>query len=182
VIGGRFASVNGQPRNNIARLNADGTLDVAFAPRPSDGVDGVVNAVTIDSSGGVIVGGQFTQAGPTEAMNLVRYMPDGSVDKTFGAGTGLAGVNGVVQALATQADGKILVGGNFSTVFGQERRSIARINPDGTLDGPVTAPNALSGTVEAVAAGGSVVIAAGQFTVENQTARNLISIVPPKID
>ena len=32
LIGGSFSSVLGVPRNNIARLNTDGTLDIAFNP------------------------------------------------------------------------------------------------------------------------------------------------------
>ena len=46
------------------------------------------------------------------------------------------GISGVaVTAMAVQPDGKILIGGNFnSTVGGQVRNGIARLNPDGTLD------------------------------------------------
>ena len=32
IIGGYFTAINGQSRNNIARLNSDGTLDTAFNP------------------------------------------------------------------------------------------------------------------------------------------------------
>ena len=46
------------------------------------------------------------------------------------------GISGIaVYAMAVQPDGKILIGGNFnSTVGGQVRNGIARLNPDGTLD------------------------------------------------
>ena len=36
LIGGFFTSVLGVTRNNIARLNTDGTLDMAFNPNASD--------------------------------------------------------------------------------------------------------------------------------------------------
>ena len=39
-----------------------------------------------------------------------------------------------VCSLAVQADGKILVGGDFTTLGGQTRTNIARLNADGTLD------------------------------------------------
>ena len=44
------------------------------------------------------------------------------------------GVNSDVLALAVQADGKIVVGGFFTTLGGQTRNYIGRLNADGTLD------------------------------------------------
>ncbi|MBU4386019.1 MAG: delta-60 repeat domain-containing protein [Actinobacteria bacterium] len=38
-----------------------------------------------------------------------------------------------INALAVQPDGKIIVGGWFATVGGEERNNIARLNADGTL-------------------------------------------------
>src|SRR2546428_4917455 len=42
--------------------------------------------------------------------------------------------NNTVNSLAVQADGKILVGGGFSTLGGQSRNYFGRLNADGTLD------------------------------------------------
>lgn len=180
VIGGHFTSVNGVPRNNVARLNPDGSLDPAFAATVAAGVNGPVNAVAVQPTGGVIVGGVFTQAGETEQMNLARYNADGTIDKSFGGGTGMVGTNGPVLALAVQADGKVVVGGNFTTVFGQPRRSLARLNPDGTLDGPVVPPQALDGQVKAAGAGADdSFVAGGVFTFQNHTAKNLIKVAAP---
>ncbi len=39
-----------------------------------------------------------------------------------------------VYALAVQSDGKVLLGGGFTSVSGQPRVFAARVNPDGTLD------------------------------------------------
>ncbi len=181
VLGGRFGSVNGIPRNNIARLNADGTLDRTFADNLDMGVNGQVNAIAIQPDGGIVIGGTFTQAGRVELMNLARYKPDGSIDKNFGgAGGSSIGANGPVLALAVQADGKVIAGGNFSTVFGEPRRGIARIKADGTLDGPAVPQNAMSGDVKAiaVAADGSAV-AGGAFVLQNQSAQNLLQIPAP---
>ncbi len=54
------------------------------------------------------------------------------------------GANGVVTALAVQPDGKILVGGSFTTLGGQSCNRLGRLNPDGTLDAPFN-PGAGSG-------------------------------------
>ncbi len=44
------------------------------------------------------------------------------------------GANGAIFGMAVQADGKILVGGDFTALGGQNRSRIARLNPDGSLD------------------------------------------------
>ncbi|HRJ71237.1 MAG TPA: delta-60 repeat domain-containing protein [Terrimicrobiaceae bacterium] len=181
ILGGRFGSVNGIPRNNIARLNADGTLDRTFVDNLDMGVNGQINAIAIQPDGGIVIGGTFTQAGRVELMNLAKYKADGSIDKNFGGASGSSvGANGSVLALAVQADGKVVVGGNFSTIFGQPRRGIARITVDGSLDGPVVPANALSGDVKAIAvpADGSAV-AGGAFVVQNQPSLNLLQIAAP---
>ena len=40
----------------------------------------------------------------------------------------------VVDSIAVQSDGKILIGGGFTTVGGETRNCIARLNTDGSLD------------------------------------------------
>ena len=107
-------------------------------------VNGQVNALAIQSSGEIVVGGTFTQVGEKEAENLARYGAKGEVDEAFVSNID-PGVNGSVFALAVQPDGRILLGGNFSAVSGQPRRSIARLNPDGTLDSPATAETTTNG-------------------------------------
>src|ERR1700680_4173948 len=42
--------------------------------------------------------------------------------------------NGTIRVVVVQPDGKILIGGDFTSVRGTPRNRIARLNPDGTLD------------------------------------------------
>jgi len=44
------------------------------------------------------------------------------------------GTNGNVYVLALQPNGKIVVGGSFSTLAGQNRYYIGQLNADGTQD------------------------------------------------
>ena len=44
------------------------------------------------------------------------------------------GVDGIVRSVAVQADGKILLAGQFGRCNTYARTSLARLNPDGTLD------------------------------------------------
>src|SRR5438132_13945815 len=68
-----------------------------------------------------------------------------------------------VYVVVVQPDGKILIGGTFTTVLGVVRNKIARLNPDGTLDTAFN-PNS-NGTVFSIAvqADGKI-LAGGSFT------------------
>jgi len=72
---------------------------------------------------------------------------------------------GVRLRLAVQPDGKILLSGNFSTVWGVERSGIARLNADGSLD-PEFAPTNVPLDIRAIAfqTDGKVVLGIGYPT------------------
>ena len=103
------------------------------------GANGQVLALVTQPDGKIVIGGSFTTlggggTGTTTRNHIARLNQDGTLDSTFNPG-----VNGPVAALAIQADGKILVGGFFSTLGGggtgtSTRNFIGRLNPDGTLD------------------------------------------------
>ena len=59
LIGGYFQYVNGVLRNNIARLNVDGTLDTAWDAN----VDGQVLALAVDGSNNIYAAGGFVTIG-----------------------------------------------------------------------------------------------------------------------
>lgn len=175
IIGGQFTAVNGIPRSNLARLNADGTLDSSYVNTTEAGANGPVYALALQSDGSLIVGGLFTQVGSFGVTNLARLKPDGSADTSFGGDSAEMGANASVLALAVLPDGRIVLGGSFNSVRGQPRRSVARLKSDGSLDSLLASdPSALSGTVKALASlpSGSFV-AGGVFQVSGQPARGL---------
>src|SRR5205823_2853124 len=102
------------------------------------GADRNVKALAVQPDGKIMVGGTFSTiggggTGTTTRKHIARLTPDGSVD------TLNPGANDVVDALAIQTDGKIVVGGFFTTRGGGgsgtiPRSCIARLNPDGTVD------------------------------------------------
>jgi uncharacterized delta-60 repeat protein len=125
LIGGQFTSVGGQVRNKVARLNANGTLDTSFA---DPGVtDGSVYAITVQSDGKVLIGGGFSTVGGQTLSKVARLNADGTLDTTFGNPNVVgAGVFPVVEALALQTDGKILIGGDFTQVGGVTHTIMSR--------------------------------------------------------
>jgi uncharacterized delta-60 repeat protein len=73
-----------------------------------------------------------------------------------------------------QADGKILVGGSFTTLGGKTRSRIGRLHADGTLDASFN-PEASSSVYSlAVQADGKILVG-GQFTTLGGQTRNRIS-------
>jgi len=169
IIGGLFTDVAGQSRANVARLLASGAVATDFLVRP----DGTVRALAFQTIGGeqhVLVGGEFTAVdGASSTGRLVRLLPNGTVDTTFNGDVG-QDLDGV-YALAVQADGKVLLGGDFTTVGGQPRTLLARVGVDGALDANF-APT-IDGTVVyaiAVQGDGRIVIG-GAFESVNDADR-----------
>ncbi|HTZ19825.1 MAG TPA: delta-60 repeat domain-containing protein, partial [Opitutaceae bacterium] len=138
-------------RNNIARINADGSLDATFDPN----VNGPVSAMVLmpDGSGRILIGGSFTSLQPngattaTSRTNLAMLKSDGTIDPNFSPlATSLlfnpSSAKTQIKVLAVQSkDGKILLGGQFTTrqlSNGTDdpttRNYLARLNADGSLD------------------------------------------------
>ena len=138
LIGGGFSN-GGGPAINLYRLNSDGTIDSTFNnPLPNN----PVGSITIMSDGKILIGGTFRLFGTSPnnfSQNfLARLNTDGSVDRTFDPFlnyNGSASGSGI-RRIIVQSDGKILVGGtfNFNNSSGFYRGTLARFNPDGTVD------------------------------------------------
>src|SRR4030095_9210309 len=110
----------------------DGTVDSTFNP----GANGWVSALTVQVDGRIVVGGGFNMLGGQPPDHLGKLEPNGSLDPNFDPGVsgGDFGAGTFVSALVTQRDGRILVGGNLSTLGGQTRQSLGRLHPDGSVD------------------------------------------------
>jgi uncharacterized delta-60 repeat protein len=144
IVQGYFTNINGIDRKDIARLNPDGSIDTTFNPASHTGhlVAGYgssIHAHAVQPDGKVIVGGSFTALGGVSRKGIGRLNVDGSLDRTFdpGSGLGIAGLNTVAEgvvSIAEQSDGKVLVGGRFSSINGISRLGLARLHSDGSPD------------------------------------------------
>ncbi len=127
---------------NFARLHADGTLDTAFVPfRNAAAVNFRLTDFAVLPDDRILYANDGTNAsGSTKPAVLGRLTTDGSIDPAFTPGLVPPGNSGV-SALALLPDGKILIGGNFTTYNGSPRNRLARLLVDGALD-PTFAPSA----------------------------------------
>ena len=74
LIGGAFASVGGQTRNRLARVNVDGSLDMTFV---ATDVDGYVGQIVMQSDHRIIITGPFDQVGTYARHRIARLNADG---------------------------------------------------------------------------------------------------------
>ena len=74
IIGGSFNNVSGSTRNNIARINTDGTLDIGYNPIAND----YVYDIAIQSDGNAIIGGNFTTMSGIPRNRIARINAEGS--------------------------------------------------------------------------------------------------------
>ena len=155
VIGGAFTQVNGVARANIARLNANGTLDNTFNPGAND----IVNSLAVQADGQIIAAGSFTTMGGFTRNRIARLTSGGSIDANYNPN-----VNNTIQTILLQGTGKLLIGGSFTTAGGQTHNRIARINSDGAVDGTFTI-GANDDVYSLAAHFNGIVVAAGKFTL-----------------
>jgi beta-propeller uncharacterized protein DUF5122 len=132
-IGGKFDFINGTPVKNFAAVSTStGAVDPAFTHAFGNQV-WVINV----TSSLIYVGGAFQQVDGQARGRIIALNPDGSTNTTFAAVA-----NNNVRSMAIAPDGNTLfVGGNFTTMDGVARVSVARVALDtGALD-PWTIPS-----------------------------------------
>ncbi len=135
----------------LARFNADGTLDLSFGDRGTGTIivaGGDLLAVDVadlalQPDGKLVVATerrQYHEDQPASELDfaLVRYNPDGTLDTSFGSGTGyvatpISPYDDVISAIAIQPDGKLVVGG-YSAYPESTELALVRYNADGSLD------------------------------------------------
>ncbi|MGF6214449.1 IPTL-CTERM sorting domain-containing protein [Comamonas sp. 4034] len=165
VVGGAFTTVEGQSGyQGVARFNADDSLDTSFKVTTNS----YVRTVAVQSDGKILIGGDFnyvTGTGSASAVTssgIARLNADGTVDSTF-HNVPLFKVNSPVRSIVVQPNGKILVGGYFTSFDGVPRSYLVRLNTDGTQDGSFAAlPNNQVEDIKLLADGKIVI--AGSFT------------------
>ena len=173
LIGGNFNFVSGLPRTRVARLETNGAVDATFAP--AGGPNDLVTALAVQDDGRIVIGGFFIAVSGTPRTRVARLQSDGSVDAGFNPGLG---PDSAVSALAVQADGKLVIGGGFTSVNGRPRGRLARLYADGRLDGVFEFDPGANDWVEAVAlqSDGHIIIG-GAFTQVGDVPRARVARV-----
>jgi len=132
---GFISQYNNTPVGQIAKIGMDGVLDTAFNNGGTgfEEVSGAgIDTVEIQSDGKVLVAGDFTKYNGQDVDQIVRLNTNGSLDTSFTISG--YGFDGTIYEMVSQNDGKILVGGDFSSYDSEGSAGLVRLNADGTLD------------------------------------------------
>ncbi len=125
VIGGYFTGVGGVTRKHIARLEANGALDMGF----DVDVEDTVYALAIQDDDSIVIGGAFRTVEGEPRDHLARVDVNGVLDEDLDLE-----VSDEVYALAIQPGGSIVLGGAFANINEEDRFGLARVHPNGSLD------------------------------------------------
>ncbi|WP_276132926.1 T9SS type A sorting domain-containing protein [Polluticoccus soli] len=162
-VGGNFTTMS-RYAGGFVNIDAATANPLALGSWPK--VNGVVNTVISDGTGGYIIGGSFTQVGTTSRSNIAQINSSGQV--TSWSPT----ADGVVNTLA-RSGSTIYVGGAFFNIGGQPRNRIAAID---LASGAATSWNPSStGVVNTIAVSGTNVYAGGSFANIGGLPRNNIA-------
>jgi uncharacterized delta-60 repeat protein len=158
-------------------LSADGIRDNSFTPSFVGGMPWPsVYSIVRQSTGKIVVSGEFTQVNGVSHYSLARFNADLTLDATFTAGIGnMSAVN--IYSLALGSDDSIFVGGSFdASESGAEGTAILKLDANGAVS-PFNYGAGFGGGMMMfptvydikVTAGGKVVIG-GDFSTYNGTS------------
>jgi uncharacterized delta-60 repeat protein len=174
LVGGNFAGFNGNNIPRLTRLNPDGSEDTAFNANLGFSFtnNNPVYSIKIQPDNKILVGGDFTQFNIQTRYGLIRLFSDGTEDAPFYANSDRFNA---VYDIQVQPDGKILVGGNFST---NGRYNIGRLLDTGVNDTVFNNNIGLgpNGTVYVInIQTNGLIIVGGEFTSFNSIDRENIN-------
>ncbi|MCU1288328.1 MAG: hypothetical protein JWN60_557 [Acidobacteria bacterium] len=166
LIAGNFKESRTLVNRRLARLNSDGTIDASFNPGLPNGD---VYKILRQPNGRILIAGDFTQIDAAARGRIARLANDGSIDNSFDPQNG---ANAAVYDLDLQTDGKIIVGGAFTSLGGNaNQQRIGRLNADGTPDAGF-AQTANSNVYAVKVQPDNQILIGGSFTQVQGTARN----------
>jgi uncharacterized delta-60 repeat protein len=173
LVAGQFNTLAGAARQNIGRLNVDGTLDHSFTP---GAFDGVIKALALQD-GKILVGGAFTTIGGITRHNIARLTAEGAVDPGFAPGPRPGGASVVEAILPLLSTGKVLIGGAAVAMEPHDEgpRHLARLNPDGSFDATFEAKPEGKVLVLALQPADGKILVGGEFVEMNGQPRSRVA-------
>lgn len=174
-VGGSFAVFDGQNQGRLAKISSDGEHDTGYLSS-GIGFDNSVLSILPLPNQKAIIGGNFNRFNGKSVSKIACLLEDGSIDESFNARN--SGANSLVKTVLLQADGKVLVGGNFTKYNDKLSNRIVRIWSNGEIDNSFNSGDGFNGQVyKLVVQSDQKIIAAGAFTKYNGSNLNANRVV-----
>ena len=151
VVVGAMSGDGGGLRQNIARLEPNGAVDKSF--KVGSGANDRIDDLAIQPDGKILIAGAFTSFNGVLRGRIARLNIDGSLDTSFATQTGATGGRMVrvghfglrdmtaIHSILLQADGRIVVTGEFNAFGNIPVGNFVRLFEDGSID-----QNSITGT------------------------------------
>jgi uncharacterized delta-60 repeat protein len=139
-------------KKQVVRLNTDLTVDTSFSFVDNNSyknhLRGEIINLDLQSSGKIILSGDFTDFNGLIENNVARINADGSFDHSFNR---RSGCDGSIFASATQSNGKTIIGGEFSSYDFHNVPNIARLKTNGRWDNTFHPGTGTNGKIYSIA-------------------------------
>jgi len=140
LLGGAFTTYQGTPVNKIMRLNADLTIDTTFATNLGTGANDLVDHITLQDDGKILISGNFTQLNSVAVGYFARLNANGTPDTTFNTALGTGFNVAAVEDITVLDDDRIIVAGEFATLNAVAVPYVVRLSAAGVRDTAFDAP------------------------------------------
>ena len=142
LVAGNFTNYNGVDIKRLVRMNFNGSIDTSL--NVGTGFNYMVYSIVLLPNGEIIAAGNFTTYKGVAVNKVIRLLPNGDLDPNFNIGTN---PDGTPNLLVLQPDGKVLVGGDFTTFNGITSNKLIRLNSNGSVDTTFSVGTGFVGTV-----------------------------------
>ena len=173
LVAGNFTKYNGVPIKRMVRLNPDGTLDTSFTI--GTGFNYMVYALALQPDGKIIVAGSFTSYNGLSVKKVIRLQQNGDLDSSFNIGVN---PDATANLLVLQADGKVVVGGDFAIFNGITSNKLIRLNTDGSVDSSFSVGTGFVGSIYTIALqnDGKILVGGSLSKYNGQTIGKIIRL------
>ncbi len=173
LVAGNFIKYNGASIKRLVRLNSDGSVDVSFNTGTS--FNYMVYSIALQPDGKIMVAGSFTTYKGLAVKKVIRLQSNGDLDTSFNIGTN---PDATPNLLALQADGKVVVGGDFTTFNGISSNKLIRLNADGSVDTSFSVGTGFVGTIYTMAlqSDGKILVGGSLSKYKGQTIGKIVRL------
>lgn len=135
ICTGFFTSFDGVPQNRVTRLNADGSIDLAFSQNIGTGFNNFTQGSKVDSNGSIVITGLFDNFNGTPSSRIARLLSDGTIDPSFVIGSGFSGGSNTGTDVLINPDNSMFCLGYWNTFNGTPvSPGITKLTSTGSLD------------------------------------------------